>query len=167
MLKRLLPLAFLIAAACEPRPPAAPPEPPPAASAPLNTVSEGMERPATAEELTPSLAGWDFAPLPVSDLGLTGTEDAAAVGALLQAKYGTTEPTEGAYSETLNVTETDAGALVLFTALNRMDDSVKSEQYLVEMFAPAATAAVVTGFGVRRQCWRGADPEAWTKDLCP
>jgi hypothetical protein len=164
MLKFVLPVILLGLAACQPVAVDKTPE----AIAPPETVGAPPvpAAPTPGEDL-PSLSGWGFAELPVGDLGLKGTEDPAAIGALLKEKYGLKEPAEGAYSEAVKVVESDAGARVLFTQLNLPSDSVRSQQYLVEVFYPAATASGVTGFGVRRQCWRGANPGAWTKDLCP
>lgn len=42
------------------------------------------------------------------------------------------------------------------------DDSVKNEQLIARF-----SNNILTDYGMRVKCYRAADPEAWTKELCP
>ncbi len=154
----------LILSACTPNAAPPPAEPPAAIESPVDAPAAPA---VTTDQAVPPLSEADYMMKPVSDLGLTGSETLADIGALLQKRFGTTEAVEGHYSEALAMTEEGGRATIVFTISGAMDDSIKSQQHVVEVFQPAAVAAGVTGYGVRQQCYRAADPDAWTNQLCP
>ena len=50
-------------------------------------------------------------------------------------------------------------------ALNLRDDSVRSEEIMAVI--SLGEVRILEDFGMRLQCYRAADPDAWTTDLCP
>ena len=108
-----------------------------------------------------------YAPLPISNLGLDGTESPQDIADKMEALLGAPEPVEGAYSETSEVIEDGANVIVRFEIDGLPDDSVKGTEHIVTMFLPAAVPSGVTGYGWRQKCWRAEDPDAWTTEPCP
>ncbi len=155
-------LLLLALAACTPAAPDAPPPvtPPPAIEAPA------IEAPVAAAVTVPALSPADYQMRDLGDLALTGTEDVNAIASLVTERFGLKEIPEGNYTEETEVRAEGANSTVIFTKSGLADDAVKAEQHVVEIFLPAATASGVTGYGVRFQCYRAADPDAWTATPC-
>lgn len=129
-----------------------------------------------------SMPGWPTAPFlspadytmqDVATLDLSGAEMLPEAAAAIQTKLGSDEPVEGNYTETLNAYEDGARGAVVLTQSGLPDDSVRSVQHVVEFdLRPDAQVegrvfAMATGYGTRQQCYRAADPEAWTNQPCP
>jgi len=164
-------LGALILAACGGIGPDSPT--PPEAPAPPSTTTDAGDLilPPTPPETSdgagvPPLSEVDYTMRDISELGLTGEENMADIGALLEAKFGIDLEGEGNPSQSLRIVEDGANVTIVFEVEGFTDDSVKGEQHVVEAFLPAGTWTPVTGYGVRHKCWRGNTPDVWTKKPC-
>lgn len=142
-----------------------------AACAPMaDTDSSGATGWPTAPHLNPD----DYLSRDVADLGLTGAEMLPEAAAAIRAKLGSSEPPEGNYSETFHAYDDGNGrGAVVLTMSGLPDDAVKAEQHVVEFMLRPDTQvegrvlAVAEAYGIRQQCYRTADPDAWTNQPCP
>ncbi len=115
----------------------------------------------------PALTTGQFRLVPVEELGLTGSESVDDVAAALSSSLGATEPVEGFYSERTSMVEVDGRVSIAFTLDQLPDDSLLTEQHVVELQRRPDGSTRITGYGVRFRCRRAADPDAWTTDSCP
>lgn len=136
---------------------------------------------ATSGSLQPAGGGWGDAPAVTEanyNLGdpavfaLTGAENLTEAAMAIQSRLASTEPAEGNYSEDLNVFSGEIIGMprgaVVFTADNLPDDSVRTEQHVIEFDVSAETEAVTpTAYGTRHKCQRGDNVGEWTTALCP
>lgn len=114
----------------------------------------------------PALATGQYRPRPVEELGLTGNESVDVITGALTSRLGATEPVEGFYSEQTSIVDVDGRVSIAFTLDELPDDSLLTEQHVVEVQRLPDGSTRITGYGVRFRCRRAADPEAWTTDLC-
>lgn len=132
--------------------------------------------------LQPAGGGWGDASAVSEDayvlqdaarFGLTGQESldeaAAIIGSDLAAPPN--ERGEGNYREDLKTYSAEIIGLprgaVVMTRENLADDSVQSEQHVIEFAIDKETgAASVTKYGTRVKCWRDRGPTNWTRQLC-
>lgn len=121
----------------------------------------------------PALNSDDYIVQDVAVVGLTGAELLPEAAAVVQTRFGNSDPVEGNYTETLNSFEKSGRGAVILTQDGLADDSVRTVQHLVEFdLRPDAQVqgrvlAVATGYGTRQKCYRAADPDAWTNQPCP
>ena len=132
--------------------------------------------------LRPANGAWGDAPA-VSDshyilkdaagFGLTGQESLDEAAAIIQTQLAAPpgERGEGNYREDLNVYSAEIIGLprgaVVMTRENLADDSVQSEQDVIEFAIDEETgAASATAYGIRVKCWPGRGPTNWTSRLC-
>ena len=115
----------------------------------------------------PALGTGRYRLRPFEETGLTGSESVEAITAALSSRLGATEPVEGFYSEHTSIVEVDGRVSIAFTLDQLPDDSLLTEQHVVELQLRPDGSTRIAGYGVRFRCRRAADPEAWTTDSCP
>ncbi|HSM83270.1 MAG TPA: hypothetical protein VLS96_16410 [Nodosilinea sp.] len=82
------------------------------------------------------------------------------------ATFGSTEPGEGNFEETVEVVEETAdGALVLFTQTGLADDSVNGMRYRLE-FVPEGDQWRLDWAGQQVRCQPNRGSQEWSTDLC-
>ncbi|AUH32876.1 hypothetical protein [Paracoccus tegillarcae] len=132
--------------------------------------------------LEPAGGGWgdappvtaaDYALRDAATFSLTGQESLAEAGAIIQSALANPpgETVEGNYTEDLDIY---SGAIiglprgaVVMTRENLSDDSVRSEQHVIEFDVSDETgAASATVYGIRFKCREGRGPTDWTAQLC-
>lgn len=101
---------------------------------------------------------------------VTVPEGDGAVGAdptaVALATFGSTEPGEGNFEETVElVEETDDQALVLLTQTGLADDSVNGMRYRLE-FVPEGDQWRLDWAGSQVRCQPGRGSEEWGTELC-
>ncbi|MBO9455940.1 hypothetical protein J7376_08960 [Paracoccus sp. R12_1] len=145
-----------------------------AACAPLDQPTMPGGGAASGWPTAPTLGPDQYAVRDLSALDLTGAEMLPEAAAAIQQQLGSSEPVEGNYAETLNAYDRgDGHGAVVLTMSGLPDDSVKAEQHVIEFTlrpdpqVEGRVLAVADGYGTRQQCYRAADPEAWTNQPCP
>ncbi|MGB1309753.1 MAG: YcgJ family protein [Leucothrix sp.] len=118
-------------------------------------------------QILPPLAVQSYRWMNTQQLSLPKTTSSKQIAKALLSAFGTKEPSEGHYTETIERCSDpshNAGATVL-TLSNLPDDAIRSIQYVVETHDTHANTKI-TGFGQRFQCWRGANAGKWTIQPC-
>lgn len=120
----------------------------------------------------PAVTGADYALRDPAVFALTGAENLPEAAKAIQTQLASPEPPEGNYRETVDIY---SGAIiglprgaVAFTADNLPDDSIQTEQHVIEFAVSRETdAATPTAYGVRHKCRRGGNAGEWTTQPCP
>jgi hypothetical protein len=108
----------------------------------------------------PGAAAFEVVALPSA--GTVGPDPLA----LAQGVYGSTEPVEGNYSESVELlSETADQQVVLFTQMGLPDDSVRGMRHRLE-FEPQGADWQLTWAGRQVQCWPGRGHEDWGTEPC-
>jgi hypothetical protein len=80
--------------------------------------------------------------------------------------FGTTEPVEGGFSESVvSVLESETQRVVTLTQIGLPDDSVEARRYRLD-FVPAGENWQLEWVGDQQRCREGRGPQEWTTETC-
>ncbi len=100
-----------------------------------------------------------------SHLGLSVGQDGYEAEDIIRLYASTVGTGEGANYDISSV-QNGTDKILFGRALNLADDSVRSQE-VVAVISVEGKTRTLTDFGMRIQCWRAQDPDAWTTELCP
>jgi|GEM_PF-6272293 len=103
-----------------------------------------------------------------SYLGLEYGDTIDVVKSKIAPDFSKRDSVEGEADYAISVVLLDTGnAVMRATAKNLPDDSLKSQQLAAIFVSQGDNEPQLTEYGLRIKCWRAADPDAWTTQLCP
>ncbi|WCR09437.1 hypothetical protein JHW45_09885 [Paracoccus stylophorae] len=142
-----------------------------AACAPAGTTTTQT---ATGWPIAPRVNPDDYMMRDAASLGLTGAEILPEAAAAIRTRLAGEPAAEGNAADTVNAYDAgDGTGAVVLTRSGLPDDSIRAEQHVVEFQlrpdpqVEGRVLAVPQAYGMRQQCYRAADPDAWTNQPCP
>ena len=100
------------------------------------------------------------------NIGLTVGQDGFEAEDVLRLFVTTAGTSEGSNYD-ISSTVQDGEKYLFGRAFGLADDSVKAMEFLAVIAVNADGTRTLKDYGARMQCWRGANPEEWTTNLCP
>ena len=100
------------------------------------------------------------------NIGLTVGQDGFEAEDVLRLFVSTAGTEEGGNYD-ISSTVQDGEKYLFGRAIGLADDSVKAMEFLAVISMNTDGTRTLKDYGARMQCWRGANPEEWTTELCP